>query len=132
MEIKRTIRVTDGTITLDGIRFEIPQQYVHMESLLLRYARWDLGEAEILCPDTKKSLCFIHPINKVLNSSGFRKENFSKIEKEEEISTVENEELNLMTDHLPPLLAQCLKKHAQKYPLGSYIPIEKMKDKTNE
>ena len=132
MEIKRTIRSTDGTITLDGIRFEIPQQYVHMETLLLRYARWDLGEAEILCHDTKKSLCIIHPINKVLNSSGYRQEKTEKIEKEEAISTVENEELNLMTDYLPPLLAQCLKKHAQKYPLGSYIPIKNMKDKTNE
>lgn len=128
MEIKRTIRCTDSSISLDGVRFQIPQCYAHMETLLLRYARWDLGEAEILCPDTKKSLCVIHPLNKLLNSSGARQEIESALPISEDAPT-ENEELNLMTDHLPPLLAQCLKKHAQQYPLGSYIPIQKMKEK---
>jgi len=123
MQTTRTVRSTDATITLDGVRFQLPQCYAHMKTLLLRYARWDLGEAEILCPDTHKSLCTIYPLNKCANSVGARQE-IEKKQRNTEVEVLnENEFLDLSTDHLPPLLAHCLKEHAKQYPLGNYIPI---------
>jgi transposase InsO family protein len=128
MVIRRALRKTDSTITIDGIRFQIPQCYIHMNSILLRYARWDLGEAEIICPDTQKSLCFIFPLNKLANSYASRKEIEEKLITQEVLSPEEDEYLDLDTHQLPPLLAHCLKKHAEQYPLSGYIPLSTNKD----
>lgn len=132
MQTTRTVRSTDATITLDGVRFQLPQCYAHMKTLLLRYARWDLGEAEILCPDTHKSLCTIHPLNKLTNSLGARQEIDTLLKIDEVDPSSDEEYLDLSTDHLPPLLAHCLKKHAEQYPLGGYIPIQNKKVEINE
>ena len=124
--ITRNVRKTDSTVAIDGVRFQIPQQYSHFTSLLLRYARWDLGEAEIICQETKKSLCVIYPLNKVLNSSGHRKD----IQQKENIIQThihhesECELLDLSRHQLPPLLAHCLKKHTEQFPLSGYISLK--------
>ena len=128
MKTTRSIRETDGTVTLDGVRFQIPQQYIHMKTILLRYARWDLGVAEILCPQTNISICAIHPLDKIKNSSGARKEIKNKYEESNTVFNEEGKNLDLLADHLPPLLADCLKKHAQEYPLGSYLPFIETKE----
>ena len=127
MIIDRNVRKTDGTVTIDGVRFQIPQQYIHFDKILLRYARWDLSEAEIICPDTRKGLCTISPLDKRLNSNGFRKQVDNKLEfQSEEIACDENNNfdlLNIKTDHLPPLMAHCLKKHNEQYPFPSYVSL---------
>ena len=132
IKITRNIRKTDATITLDGVRFQVPQCYVHMDSLLLRYARWDLGEAEVLCPDTHKILCFIFPVNKILNSNAARKNIEGKLPIQEMDSQEDKDFLDLDTDHFPPLLAHCLKKHAKQFPFSGYIPLPQIKEKFNE
>jgi len=133
MIIERTVRKTDATITIDGIRFQIPQCYAHMDSILLRYARWDLGEAEILCSDTQKSLCLIYPLNKLANSTAIRKDIEEKLTIQQ-VPTIEdeNEFLDLKNHQLPPLLAHCLEKYAKQYPLSGYIPLQKKEKKTDE
>ena len=127
MEIRRIIRKQDSTVTLDGVRFQIPQHYAHIDSILLRYARWDLGEAEILCPHTHKNLCSIYPLNKLENSNALRKNTESKVEQQNiSSSEEENDEfLDLNTHQIPPLLAHCLKQHAQQHQLSGYIPLPK-------
>ena len=130
MRTTRTIRKTDGTITLDGVRFEVPQSVRHLQELTLRYARWDLGEAEILCPTTFKSMFTILPLNRLANSTGARKEtgiileDVSKDTKKEEIL------LDLSTHLLPPLLARCLQKHAEQFPMAGYLPLENRNENT--
>jgi hypothetical protein len=134
MEIRRTLRKQDSTITLDGVRFQIPQQYSHIDSILLRYSRWDLGEAEILCPDTHKSLCLIYPLNKLENSNALRKNTESKVEQKNSSSFEEEngEFLDLNTHQIPPLLAHLLRQHALQYPLSGYIPLSKKEDNSDE
>ncbi len=133
MVIIRTVRKTDATVTIDGIRFQIPQCYAHMDSVLLRYARWDLGEAEILCPDTQKSIYLIYPLNKLANSNAVRKDIEEKLPLQQSLSSEdENEFLDLKTHQLPPLLAHCLEKYAKQYPLSGYIPLQKNEEKINE
>jgi putative transposase len=132
MHVTRTVRKTDSTVTLDGVRFQVPQCYTHMDSLFLRYARWDLGEAEILCPDSYKSLCVIIPLDKLANSSGIRKSIRTDTQEDIPNTSADDTFLDLNTDQLPPLLANCLRKHAQQYPLGGYIPIQTKEDQTDE
>ena len=43
VEEMRTQRRSDGTVSIEGVRFEVPGRYRHMERLSVRYASWDLG-----------------------------------------------------------------------------------------
>jgi len=130
MRTTRNVRKTDGTITLEGVRFEIPQCVRHMDQLTLRYARWDLGEAEILCPTTFKSLFTILPLNQLSNSNGARKEVGIILEKDNNETEKESTFLDLSTDSLPPLLARCLQKHAEQFPMSGYLSLEKRNENT--
>lgn len=73
IEVSRTQRRSDGTTTLDGVRFELPSAYRHLERLTLRYARWDLSVAYLCDPREDRILCPLYPINKRANASGRRK-----------------------------------------------------------
>ncbi len=42
-EVRRIQRRSDGTLTLEGIRFEVPSRFGHLQELWLRYASWDLS-----------------------------------------------------------------------------------------
>ncbi len=50
MMISRTQRRSDGTTTVDGVRFEIPSGYRNLERLFVRYARWDLSAVDLVDP----------------------------------------------------------------------------------
>ena len=43
LQTTRTQRQSDGTISLEGVRFEIPARFRHFRELTVRYARWNLG-----------------------------------------------------------------------------------------
>jgi putative transposase len=71
-EATRTQRRSDGTITLEGVRFEIPSRYAHLQKLTLRYARWNLGSVHLSDPKTGAILCRIYPQDKKKNAEGLR------------------------------------------------------------
>ena len=50
LETKRRQRRSDGTISLEGVRFEIPARYRHFRDVVVRYARWDLGRVDLVDP----------------------------------------------------------------------------------
>ena len=52
IDVTRTQRKDDGTITLDGVRFEIPSRFRHFRKLTVRYARWDLRNVHVVDPKT--------------------------------------------------------------------------------
>ena len=69
----RTQRRSDGTISVQGQRFEVPSRYRHLGRLRLRYARWDLRSVELLDPHTDASLCVLYPLDKTANAEGRRR-----------------------------------------------------------
>jgi transposase InsO family protein len=73
IEVKRTQRRSDGTVSLDGVRFEIPQAFAHLRQLTLRYARWDRSQADIV--DTRSGIiqATIYPLDKARNADGRRR-----------------------------------------------------------
>ena len=48
LETKRRQRQSDGTISLEGVRFEVPARFHHFRDVRVRYARWDLGRVGLV------------------------------------------------------------------------------------
>lgn len=71
-EVRRTQRRSDGTLSLEGIRFEVPSRFGHLEELWLRYASWDLSSVYLADPKTGAILCRIYPVDKSKNAQGQR------------------------------------------------------------
>jgi len=70
---QRTQRKSDGTITIDGRRFEVPNQYRHLARLDVRYAAWDLTEVHLVDERLGHVLCRLFPQDKARNASGLRR-----------------------------------------------------------
>jgi transposase InsO family protein len=71
-EVGRTQRRSDGTISLEGIRFEIPSRYAHFQRISLRVASWDLSQVHLADPTTGVILCRVFPQDKHKNAEGQR------------------------------------------------------------
>lgn len=68
----RTQRRSDGTVSLEGCRFEIPSRYGHFQRVSLRYASWDLSRVHLADPHTGELLERIYPLDKSRNAEGRR------------------------------------------------------------
>jgi putative transposase len=73
IEVTRTQRLSDGTVSLDGRRFEVPSQFAHLQHLHLRYARWDLSCVDLVDTRSGTVLCPLYPLDKAANASGERR-----------------------------------------------------------
>ena len=71
-EVRRRQRRGDGTLSLEGVRFEVPSRFGHLEELWLRYASWDLSTVHLADRQTGAILCRIYPLDKKKNAEGRR------------------------------------------------------------
>lgn len=71
-EVSRTQRRSDGTCSLNSIRFEVPSRYGHFKTLNLRFASWDLTRVHLCDPTTGAILCRLFPQDKSKNAQGHR------------------------------------------------------------
>ena len=73
-QVKRKQRRSDGTISLEGKRFEIPSRYRHCEEIELQYARWDLSQISMVDHHNNNCIvCSLYPLDKSENASGRRR-----------------------------------------------------------
>jgi putative transposase len=72
-EVTRTQRLSDGTVSLEGRRFEVPSQFGHLKRLQLRYARWDFSAVDLIDARSGAILCPLYPLDKAANASGERR-----------------------------------------------------------
>ena len=70
---RRMQRKSDGTIVIDGHRFEVPDRYRHLTQLEVRYASWDLSLVHLVDERTGDVLCRLYPQDKAQNASGLRR-----------------------------------------------------------
>jgi hypothetical protein len=70
---RRTQRKSDGTVTIEGRRFEVPNRYRHLSSFEVRFASWDLTQVHLVDERTGKVLCRLFPQDKTQNASGLRR-----------------------------------------------------------
>ena len=72
LETTRTQRQSDGTISLEGVRFEIPGRYRHFREVSVRYARWDLSRVDLVDRRSGIILAPIYPLDRSANADGRR------------------------------------------------------------
>jgi putative transposase len=69
----RTQKKSDGSIVIEGRRFELPNRYRHLTRIEVRYAGWDLGLVHLVDERTGNVLARLYPQDKTLNASGLRR-----------------------------------------------------------
>jgi hypothetical protein len=69
----RTQRRSDGTLTVEGIRFEVPARYRTIARPAVRYASWDLSSVTLVDAQRDVALCEIYPLDKAKNADGLRR-----------------------------------------------------------
>ncbi len=70
---KRTQRQSDGTISLDGTRFEIPSRFHHLNRISVRYQSWEKSSVFMVDESSDVPLERLYPIDKARNASGIRR-----------------------------------------------------------
>jgi hypothetical protein len=73
IEVVRTQRRSDGTVSVEGTRFEVPSRYRTLPRLTLRYARWDLARVDLVDARTGAILCPLYPLDKSRNANAERR-----------------------------------------------------------
>jgi hypothetical protein len=69
----RTQRRSDGTLSIDGKRFEVPNPYRHLERVTVRYASWDLTHVWLVDARTNLVLARPYPLDRSRNADGMRR-----------------------------------------------------------
>jgi len=72
-KVWRTVRRSDGTISLDGKRYEVPSAYRHLHRICVRYARWDLSRVDLYDDREGKVVCRLPRQDKAKNADGRRR-----------------------------------------------------------
>ena len=73
MEVSRKQRKSDGTVTVEGVRFEVPSAYRTLSRVRLRVARWDLSSVDLVDPRMGTHLCMLLPLDKLKNADRARR-----------------------------------------------------------
>jgi putative transposase len=71
--VERTQRQSDGTLSLDGMRFEVPARFRHLRRLALRYTSWDLRHVWLVDDHTGVVLERLYPLDRTRNAEGVRR-----------------------------------------------------------
>lgn len=70
---RRTLRKSDGSLVIEGRRFEAPNRYRHLTRLEIRFASWDLALVHLVDEQTGAVLCRLFPQDKNKNANGLRR-----------------------------------------------------------
>jgi hypothetical protein len=73
MEVSRKQRKSDGTVTVEGVRFEVPSAYRTLARVRLRVARWNLSSIDPVDPRTGTHLATLLPLDKLKNADRARR-----------------------------------------------------------
>jgi putative transposase len=116
LEDTRRQRQSDGTISLEGVRFEVPARYRHFREVAVRYARWDLGRVDLVDPRNGTILAPLYPLDKTANADGRRPFVASQD------TDVPSETSRRATGELPPLLMKILQDYSATGLPPAYLP----------
>ncbi|HJT78870.1 MAG TPA: DDE-type integrase/transposase/recombinase [Gemmataceae bacterium] len=72
LEATRRQRHSDGTLSLEGVRFEVPARFRHFRDVAVRYARWDLSQVDLVDPRHGTLLAPLYPLDRTANADGRR------------------------------------------------------------
>ena len=125
---QRMQRKSDGSIVIEGRRFEVPNRYRHLARMEVRYAGWNLGLVHLVDEHTGTVLTRLYPQDKTQNASGLRRS----------LDPIANGSAPLEPSNvkpatgLPPLLARMLDSQAATGLPPPYLPKDEAKDEGGE
>ena len=122
----RMQRKSDGTVVIEGRRFEVPNRYRHLARMEVRYAGWNLGLVHLVDERTGTVLARLYPQDKTQNASGLRRSLDPVSPTSAEAQTVKP------ATGLPPLLARMLDSQAATGLPPPYLPKDEAKDEEGE
>ena len=112
-EERRTQRRSDGTITVGGVRFELPSRYRALLRPTVRFARWDLSTIDLVDPRHDTILCQLYPLDKRKNADRKRRplEPLALADEPAPESVQESDEF-AMAGGIAPLLQNMMARYA--------------------
>jgi len=114
-----TQRTSDGTISIDGVRFELPNRFRTTRRVLVGYQKWNLSVAHIFDERTEEPIARILPLDKERNASGHRRV-LTPLDEETERQEGETQ------DPLPPLMRKILADYAATGLPPAYLPKDEL------
>jgi putative transposase len=69
----RIQRTSDGTISIEGARFEIPARFRHLRQIQIRYASWDRRHVWLMDETTGTALDRLYPLDRAKNADAVRR-----------------------------------------------------------
>jgi hypothetical protein len=111
-EVRRTQRRSDGTVTIGGVRFEIPSRYGHFAQVCVRVASWDFSRVHLCEPKSGAILCRLFPLDKHHNADGRRAAKASSLAPSEPASP----------GGMAPLLQKLIAQYAATGLPPAYLP----------
>jgi len=115
MEVSRKQRRSDGTITVAGVRYEIPSAFRTLVRPTVRVARWDLSSVDLVDPRRGLHLTTLFPIDKERNADRRRRAHV-------ELSAAGPSELTPARAGVAPLMRQYMAEYAATGLPPAYIP----------
>jgi transposase InsO family protein len=115
-DVPRRQRRSDGTISLCGVRLEIPSRYRHFRDVVVRYPQWDLSLVDLVDPREGMVLARLFPLDRAARADGRR----ALLEPRPEPSSAS--EPRESPAELPPLLRQILAEYSATGLPPAYLP----------
>ena len=117
----RIQRISDSTLQIKGVRFEVPSHFRHIKRLTVGYKSWDLSMAYLIDARTGDNLGRIYPQDKIKNAAGNRRAL-------EPIHPAEQQDTSAVskTETIPPLLRRLLSDYASTGLPPAYLPREEI------
>lgn len=124
-ECSRTQRKSDGTISVEGVRFELASRYRHVEKVTVRYASWDLSH--VYLSDGRSGQVFgrLYPQDKHKNADGQRR-------RKEIITQPTGSVPELPDGQMAPLLRKLIAEYAATGLPPAYLPKDEINKKENK
>jgi hypothetical protein len=122
MEVSRLQRKSDGTITVEGVRYEVPNVYRTLLRPTVRVARWDLSNVDLVDPRRGHHLTTLYPVDKEKNAERRRRALVEPTPVEPAPSPV----------GIAPLLRQLMADYAATGLPPAYVPLEHAPDHHDE
>jgi putative transposase len=124
LETSRTQRRSDGTISLEGIRLEIPSRFRHLPRIQVRYASWDRTFVHLVDPRTSTVLARLYPLDRARNADGLRRS----------VKPIPNsgagETVSEKQEGIAPLLRQLLENYSATGLPPAYLPQTPTKEES--
>lgn len=115
LESNRSQRQSDGTVSIEGVRYEIPGRYHDFREVTVRYARWDLGRVDLVDGRSGAILAPIYPLDRSANADGRRAVKPAG-------TNVPPKDSQRKGGELPPLLKRIIQEYSATGMPPAYLP----------